>query len=191
MLVTLADLKTLLGITGVAEDAYLTLMCGIASDIVEKFCGRVFTKTTYPDEIYEGTGNHRLVLRQSPIVSITSIKYRTGTPGTPQWQTIDDAFYYTNGDTGIVYMDNHFFGQGNSYAVTYEAGYTTIPSDLQMAVALIVGQYRATKGQASGMKSETLGEYSYTKFEQKAQATDIISSLGVDVMLSNYRTPVC
>src|SRR6202011_3516129 len=46
-----------------------------ASSLIQKFCRRNFVQTTY-DELYNGTGDRRLILRQYPLLSVQSVRYR-------------------------------------------------------------------------------------------------------------------
>jgi hypothetical protein len=45
------------------------------SDAIEKYCRRRFVSTSY-DELYNGTGDRRLLLRAYPIQSVQSVRYR-------------------------------------------------------------------------------------------------------------------
>ena len=45
------------------------------SDAIEKYCGRRFVSHAY-DELYNGNGDRRLLLRQYPIQSVQSVRYR-------------------------------------------------------------------------------------------------------------------
>ncbi len=45
------------------------------SDAIEKYCRRRFVSTFY-DELYNGTGDRRLLLREYPIQSVQSVRYR-------------------------------------------------------------------------------------------------------------------
>lgn len=56
--------------TGVLQ----TLITSI-SDAIEKYCNRRFISLAY-DELYNGEGDRRLLLRQYPIQSIQSVRYR-------------------------------------------------------------------------------------------------------------------
>src|SRR5260370_18289037 len=62
-------------IAGGSEDALLTVLITAISDAVEKFCRRDFTSKSY-DELYSGSGDHRLLLREYPIQSVQSVRYR-------------------------------------------------------------------------------------------------------------------
>jgi hypothetical protein len=56
-------------------DRTIDAMIGACSDAIVKWCRRDFTVKSY-DELYNGTGDRRLLLRQYPLVSIESVRYR-------------------------------------------------------------------------------------------------------------------
>ena len=68
-LVTLANLKTYLGITVSTDDTILEQAIDRASKIVEGYCGRKFVEQTYR-EFYDSFGAHRLTLKQRPISKV-------------------------------------------------------------------------------------------------------------------------
>src|SRR5260370_13972291 len=73
-LITLARAyQNLQGVSGI--DALLQTLLTAASDAIQKYCRRDFVSTTY-DELYSGNGESRLLLRQYPIVSDESVRYR-------------------------------------------------------------------------------------------------------------------
>jgi hypothetical protein len=56
-------------------DALLQTLLTAASDAIEKYCRRDFVSTAY-DELYSGNGDRKRMLRQYPIVSVQSVRYR-------------------------------------------------------------------------------------------------------------------
>jgi len=62
-------------ITDTSQDALLTTLITAISRGIEKYCRRDFVQTTY-DELYNGTGDRRLLLRQYPLISVQSVRYR-------------------------------------------------------------------------------------------------------------------
>lgn len=66
-LITLADLKNYLGVTGSDEDGMLTAIANRASAFVESFCDRKFVAREYY-EWHDGTGQKELLLRNLPVV---------------------------------------------------------------------------------------------------------------------------
>jgi hypothetical protein len=75
-LISLARAKqNLQSITDTSQDALLTALITAVSDQIEKFCRRDFISKSY-DELYNGHGDRRLLLRQYPIQSVQSVRYR-------------------------------------------------------------------------------------------------------------------
>ena len=58
-----------------SQDTLLGVLITAYSEAVEKYCRRRFVSTSY-DELYDGTGGRRLLLRQYPIQSVQSVRYR-------------------------------------------------------------------------------------------------------------------
>jgi hypothetical protein len=61
------------GVTGI--DTLLQTLLTAASDAVQKYCRRDFVQNAY-DELYSGGGGRELLLRQYPIISVQSVRYR-------------------------------------------------------------------------------------------------------------------
>jgi hypothetical protein len=58
-----------------ADEPAISTLISAASRAVIKYCRRDFNQTSY-DELYNGTGDRRLLLRQAPLISVTSVRYR-------------------------------------------------------------------------------------------------------------------
>ncbi len=56
-------------------NAILQTLITACSDAIEKYCRRRFVSTAR-DELYNGTGDRRLLLRQYPIQKVDSVRYR-------------------------------------------------------------------------------------------------------------------
>jgi hypothetical protein len=75
-LITLARAKQdIVSITDSSQDALLTTLITAVSDAIEKWCRRRFVSTAR-DELYNGTGDRRLLLREYPVQIISSVRYR-------------------------------------------------------------------------------------------------------------------
>src|SRR5437660_11041074 len=57
------------------DEPFITTLITAATRACRKYCRRDFTQTTY-DELYSGTGDRRLFLRQFPLISVDSVRYR-------------------------------------------------------------------------------------------------------------------
>jgi hypothetical protein len=75
-LITLARAKqNIQSITDASQDTLLGTLITAVSRAIEKYCRRDFVATVY-DEVYNGNGDRRLLLRQYPILSVQSVRYR-------------------------------------------------------------------------------------------------------------------
>jgi hypothetical protein len=61
--------------TDATTQRIIDAMIGAASEAIAKYCKRDFILRSY-DELYNGNGDRRLLLRQYPIVSVESCRYR-------------------------------------------------------------------------------------------------------------------
>src|SRR5262249_2973364 len=67
--------RNIQAITDNTQDALLSVLIGACSDAIQKYCRRDFTLRLY-DELYNGNGDRRLLLRQYPLQSVESVRYR-------------------------------------------------------------------------------------------------------------------
>ncbi|MCI0462854.1 MAG: hypothetical protein L0Z62_38395 [Gemmataceae bacterium] len=74
-LITNARAKNNLPNATTADDSTINALISACSRAIQKYCRRDFVATAY-DELYNGTGQGRLVLRQYPILSVESVRYR-------------------------------------------------------------------------------------------------------------------
>lgn len=74
-LITTARAKISLPNATSADDATINTLLSAASRAIQRYCRRDFAATTY-DELYHGSGERRLLLRQYPLVSVQSVRYR-------------------------------------------------------------------------------------------------------------------
>ena len=134
--VSLADVKTHLNMTGTANDTELQRFIDVAEAAIGNRVGPL--SPTSVTEVHNG-GSGTIVLRQPVAASVTSITYTDGAAG---------AGYTLDGSTGIVYYgDNYgaFPGGPRNVTVTYIAGWTTLPADLAHAVKELVRELWETQ----------------------------------------------
>lgn len=139
-LVTLANYKAYLKIGDTSQDTNLTVLQSAVEKRIKNFLNRDLESATYTDEYYTGKGTNKMVLRQYPITSVTTIKRYDGISGSSEvWTTLVALTDYDRLvlDTEACYinLDNGQFESGvdNNYKITYVAGYSSIPDDIQMA----------------------------------------------------------
>ena len=185
-LISLANYKVWAGISGTGEDTKLTLMLEAASAEIRRWCGRNLTngfESATRTENYDGTNGPTIQLIEWPITSITSVAERTA-DGTST--TLAATTYRVQATTGILSrvdvergrftgynnvggidavwgIDPNFIDGFQNIVVVYVGGYSTIPSDLQVACAKLTDMSRATAGANLALNSESIGQYSYTR----------------------------
>lgn len=127
-LTTVARIKDRLQITVAGFDTTFLRLISNVTDFIESQCQRRFKSTTYTNEVYSIGGDRsmtHLVLRQSPVTSLTSFQYRAGTPSTPSWTDFvaDDYELCEGGQSGMIRIYGGIAPGTNQLRATYVAGY--------------------------------------------------------------------
>ena len=174
-LTTLARFKTFAGITVADDDALLLSIINVVTDFVEKYCDRRFIKTTYTQELYDGSGLKTLVLNQFPVVSTETflLEQRTSVQNINSFSSLESNSYYIKYTKGILELTGGRFSEIPQYfRVTYTAGYAfkndvaplvTLEevgiADLELAVWKLVNYIFLKRKSAEDIQSEKLGDY--------------------------------
>lgn len=194
-MVELALIKQSLGITGTTNNALLSRLILVATKMIENYCKRSFTLSEYANEEYRGSGTRFLNLKNYPIIEVVKVEENEGLIENPVWIDISQ-YVYSKSLVGQLYLNSGFFKSERDYRVTYSAGYESedsqdsgsspVPVDVQhVCIELVSYLYQNRTGQ--GMKSERVGDLSYTKFDQSGKG--LIKDLYLDAILDTYRTP--
>lgn len=112
-------------------DSYIESLIDAASLAIEARIENKVADQTVSDEILSGTGEDILKPRYSPIVSVTTLQYRTAPD--EDWQTLESTAAYILVDPlwdYIMLYDTMFPVGTRNIRMTYVAGYETIPGDL-------------------------------------------------------------
>jgi hypothetical protein len=160
-LITLDDYKLLEGINSTQYDEKFEKLITSVSKLVRTYCNSEFdTYASSPGytELFDIQWNtHTVQLKYSPVISITNVYERVGqssvytelfsngagTPAEYSWylDAISDSIFRTD-TTGSYKQWPRGVG---SVKVTYLAGYTTPPIDLELAVADIITYYHSNE----------------------------------------------
>lgn len=139
---TYSQVKQELRINHSDDDAFITSLIGLVTSTIERYCHiTMFEKTI------EMTADlsEPLELPYGPVSSIYEAKYLSGysSLGAPQYQTIDATAYTLDGvDYKVFYPGNI----GQRYVITYAAGYSEVPYDLQYGIIRAVAYCYAHRG---------------------------------------------
>jgi hypothetical protein len=181
-LITTARAQQAPGLASV-DATYLATLIAVASTWIESDVNRTFAVTTYTDETYNGDGTSQIWLNQFPIVALTTMKV-VESDGTIQ--TIAGTEFDFNAATGEV----HFKRYANGYYVyfplafqnikwTYQAGFATVPADVQDACARLVKWLYDRASKDGTVTSERLDEFGQS-FDVKVEEmpTDVRRLIG-------------
>lgn len=197
-LTTPQRVKDLLDIRDVDSDPVIIRFINAATDFIQNSCnGRKFLQQTYTNEVYSASNTKQkyLILRQCPVVSVSSFQYRAGPPSAPNWTSfIVDQYELLNpqqdinGDTyypsGIIRIYGYIpMLYNNMTRVTYVAGYKidfdnagdttkhTLPADLsRLCDNLVVRWFK--RRDFAGMNAKTL-DSSTINFRDKLDQDDL------------------
>jgi uncharacterized phiE125 gp8 family phage protein len=165
-LVTLAEAKEFLKITGTSEDTLIEGFINKASIWANDFTQRLLLSRALT-EYYDGDGDNELMLKQYPVSALTNLyddvlrAFGAGTAINIASDVVLDS------EKGIVRLWNQAVAFNVGIAnvkVVYTAGYATVPETIKEAVLIYVGHLyrRLYQDQRFGVSSETIGDRTTT-----------------------------
>ena len=156
----------------ITNDMFLETQINSVSEMISRYCGRSFLADSY-EEAYAGRGSTWLLLDQYPVNVIESVEYagQELVAGT-DYETANETFL----QRGILLRDSGWprcglatglvgdlVGTTTNIVVSYSAGYTSVPADIESVALMLIGQsYRAIREGTTGLVSMTQGRLSYT-----------------------------
>ena len=148
-LITIDEYKESEGIQSTKEDSRINSLISSVSQLVKTYCNNTFVDY-YASNKVEYFNNHfnvtSIQVDESPLNTVTSVKERNGIAAdyTTLVANVDyyvdsstDSIFRSNGSNGFKYWP---LGPG-SVEVTYKAGYSECPADLQLAVIDLITYY--------------------------------------------------
>ena len=192
-LTTVADVKESMGIASSdnTQDNLITRKINQASAMIERYCGRSFIAAIYT-EYYDGGGGDELTLRNYPVNSVASLSYRNTSSNENDFTVYETTDYFIDSAAGRLKSIGSWWGNFDAWKVVYNAGYTTIPSDLAEACATLAA-YLAnsnTSTTGTGIKSKQEGQRKIEYFDPNTAGSggtdSILAQLGLDDILDTY-----
>lgn len=173
-MISLDRLITIIGVTDQADVPLIEDMRDAAIAFIESQTNRYFGPVTSHTEWLRGNGTRSLWLSASPILedplTITVTEYtHAGATGSVVVEDGSTGFSIRNHgtETELVRLGGGgVWTNGYDYAVTYSRGYADDqgPKDIEHVLIELVRNRYNSEG-AEVMKSETIGGYSYTRFD--------------------------
>lgn len=141
------------------DDPELNDLIVIASAAVEKWCSRRFAKQDIVDK-YDGDNTKRLILKDYPVHSITSIKIEYQDSEDDSDTLTTEFLWKANGIVEIKRIEPYVFTRGfQNVTATYNAGYATLPADLAFGVRLMCAHIYEDAGRPADLIEERLGDW--------------------------------
>lgn len=117
--------------TDTTRDTVIKRMIYSATQFIEHACGGVrFERTTYTNEVYDGSPKQNmetslpfLILKNSPVISISSFQYRTGSRSNPTWVSFATDDYEPDNETAMLRVWGGLPRGLQNIRVSYVAGY--------------------------------------------------------------------
>jgi hypothetical protein len=135
-------LKIPLAETG--TDSMIEIFINSASEDCERYCDRKFKQASYV-ETHLGKGGNLLILNQWPIISITELRIDTAADFTSSDSLIDSDDYMVGDSYNTLYLKNGKVFPNTrgfiSIRVSYDAGFSPVPSSLEHACLWLVSYY--------------------------------------------------
>lgn len=158
-LTTLAKVKEFMGLAINTHDDLLTRMIDAASAFVENWLGFQVLQHTVVER-RDGTGKNELILGEHPIISVTKVSIcDREIPESPDYQ----QYGYRSADWWIILQGDYFPRGRRNITIEYEAGYATVPADIEQAVIDLV-TLRYKEKDRLGIQSKTLATETISYF---------------------------
>ena len=180
-LITVYEYKDAEGMRGEKDDDRLNVIVPQISDLVKKYCGTSFidyystnkVETFTVDDLYTNT----IIVSESPLSSINKVEERTAYSEAYKELLTSNYEYYADLEADAIIRttkngERASWAKGvGSVRITYKAGYSATPKDLQLAIFDLVNYYmkdehkeRRTLGGASLQNPGTSGVRNNTDF---------------------------
>jgi len=141
-LVTAAEVKTYLGLSGSTHDTLIDELIDLVSEFIEDYCNTHFSSTSVTDKIDGGL--EFLFTTKAPIISVTSI---TDLEDSTAVSTTDYDTYLAE---GMIYRKNSVLTFPNQtswaagkqrFSVVYASGYAAVPEVIKWVTYQLIGRH--------------------------------------------------
>lgn len=147
-LVTVQDYKDAEGLTGAKDDDRLAILVPQISELVKRYCGTSFVDyySTDKTEVFNVTDDTSVIIvSESPLVSVTSVKEREGPTEAYTTLTVNSDYYVDSTFDAVRRVtgnNSKNFKKGfGSVEIAYRSGYSAVPSDLKLAIFDLITYY--------------------------------------------------
>lgn len=162
-------------------DSVLELFINSASEFIERFCERKFHADDYV-EYHSGARQNILLPVQWPLNSVAEVRLSSDRDWTNANSLIDpDDYFIFDGDLTIAFHFRLPVGTGN-VRISYNAGFTTIPSDLELACLWAAEWYYRNRSR------ENIGKTSESKGDESVGLLAELPPMVTEILMNYKRT---
>jgi len=164
------------------DDAVLNPLIAAASAAVQTYIGRPLAVGAYKETVRLSRPVPELALSRWPVVAVSAV--------TVDGVALDVATdIEADKESGLLRRlrasGRYECWPVSTVVATYEAGYETVPADIQQAVLTLVSDAWAKRGRDPGLKSIAIGSISLGYLDPNARAALSV----VEPLLAPYRQP--
>jgi hypothetical protein len=175
-LATVAELADHLQTTIVPDSASAMLALEGATQVCQDFTGQHLFYVADEEITIRANGQDTLLLPQVPVVDVSLVDFED------EELVPEDDYFVTS--AGLLKRVDAVWTDGSWVNVTYSHGWETIPASLRLACLIEAGALYQGHGDASDKRSETIDDYSYTRFEGGTTGTRVISARSATLLAS-------
>lgn len=187
-LVTTAEVKTYLGLTGSTHDTLIDELIDITSEFLENYCNTTFSSTATTDKI-DG-GEEFLITTLAPIISITSI---TDNEDSTTVTATDYDFYVKSGriyrvNDAVLFPTNQpkWYSGRQRYTVVYQSGYAAVPEAVKWVTYELIARNLKILPTSNAKGRWTQPEHKNMK-DQTAKGMVMVLTPQEQALLAPYR----
>jgi hypothetical protein len=196
-LVSVGVVKAVLGITDGSLDDFLTTAIKFVSAAIAQYCNRELVVETVKDEFWPARDSHPyqvpggiapLQLKRWPIVEdgVSAVVE----DGVTLVDSTDYRVDYANGQ--LIRLDGAGYPTqwpARAIAVTYDAGFSAIPADVQDAAVRMVNARLQGRGRDPNLRQESIPGVREVQYWIPNSPTGNMAP-DIEDLLDNYRVPV-
>lgn len=176
-----------------SEQAKVNALIEVGSELIEKYCNRIFAADDY-EELLDGNGFNEIYVKNPPINSITSV---TITSNLVEYVALTERLTIKpNVGRVNLYLDNigsipfsHFPRGSQNIKISYNGGYAAIPAPILLVLSDFVIKAFDGIGEEGNIISEKLGQYFYKLKEDKSKIDKNISQYESYLQFYKIRRP--
>lgn len=181
-LATVADLNNFSQLGLDPADTSAAYLLKVASGMIRRYLDQDITAKAADIELCDPVNGQMVLLKQLPVTAVSLVE--TSTDGVT-WTTVDPSNYTVSKRTGVVaakpWTGIQWGSDPESWRITYDHGYATVPDELNGVCCSIASRFYATP---AGIDMERTGQRQ-VKYNLEASGFDPMERL----MLSQFRTP--